>query len=159
MRTWVKCVLLVYVIGFIGVALTAYIFGIPEKPIPKGWSEVASDYRDNYLGSPAGFCVFAKSGMPASVYPKAVALILCASEKFANMTDNVVDLIDVRAIMVTYMVDKGYYPGTYVDGCAALKNWESACNVPYELNCTEVVNFINENHEALVTSIDSCLGE
>ena len=43
MRTWVKCVLLVYVIGFIGVALTAYIFGIPEKPDAGFFSFVRDD--------------------------------------------------------------------------------------------------------------------
>lgn len=159
MKTWVKFVLLIYALGIFGVALTAYIFGIPEKPAVGGWSDEARDYLDHYMGSQAGFCVFAKSGMPPSVCPQAVALVVCASEKFANATDRVIDLIDVRAVMVTYMIDKGYYPGTYADGCSALKNWESACKVPYEFNCPQVVDFINANHELIIASINSCLSE
>jgi hypothetical protein len=158
METWVKCVLCVYVLAFIGIGITAYLSGgIPSKPLPVvEWREEAMNYRDNYLGQKSGFCIFKKTGMPPAYFAKAYAIIVCAAEKIANKTDYVVDIIDVRAALVFYCVYKGFIAGNYTDACNNLVNWESACNVPYSIDCLEITSFIETNEEQLRTCINEC---
>jgi len=162
METWIKCVLLIYFLLIIATVITACIFGIPSKPLPEiEWSEIAKDFRDNYLGPPCGYCILKKTGMPPGPITKAYALITCVAEKLANRTDHVVDLNDIRSILVTYCVDKGYFatttPHNYSEACLkGLSIWESGCQVPYALDCAELVSFIEKNHDLIATCLSEC---